>query len=103
MNYRLTAFNNFIEEKQCEINNNFNLSDYEREELKSEINRQKCFLEKINARLDDLLDSKYNSFDILSHVMEQDEINILLIDGKVLISNPDLTSKKNLRDIDDRC
>ena len=103
MNYRLTAFNNFIEEKQCEINNNFNLSDYEREELKSEINRQKCFLEKINARLDDLLDSKYNSFDILSHVMEQDEINILLIDGKVLISNPDLTSKKSLRDLDDRC
>lgn len=97
MNYRLTAFNNFTEEKQHEIDTNLNLNGYEREKLKNELTQHKYFLERINAKLDDLLNSKYNSFDILSHVMEQDEIDALLIDGKLLINNPDLNSGKGIQ------
>ncbi|ENJ8540338.1 Uncharacterised protein [Klebsiella quasipneumoniae] len=97
MNYRLTAFNNFTEEKQNEIDTNLNLNGYEREKLKNELTQHKYFSERINAKLDDLLNSRYNSFEILSHIMGQDEIDVLLIDGKLLISSPDLASKKGIQ------
>lgn len=88
MNYRLEAFHNFTKEKQRDIDLNLSLDGYERKESEEHLSEHKKFLERINTKLSDLLHTKYNSFDILSCITDQDEIDVFLIDGKLIINNP---------------
>lgn len=93
MSYRLNAFDNFTNEKQFEIDTNLNLNGYDRKNLENQLSSHKSFVERITTKLSDLLSSKCKSFDILSHIMDQDEIDVFLIDGNLLINNPESSSK----------
>lgn len=94
MKYKLSAFHKFTEETQQDIETDLNLNGHDINEMKEKLNLHKNFIARIDTKLSDLLCSKYNSFDILSRIMDQDEIDVFLIDGKLLISNPELCHNK---------
>ncbi|EGR3406303.1 hypothetical protein [Vibrio parahaemolyticus] len=89
MSYRLSAFNNFTENHKDTIETDLNLTGYEREKLQNELNNHLKFVNGIQQDLSTLLDEKLDGFNILSHLMDRDEFDVYLIDGKLLISNCD--------------
>lgn len=97
MRYRLNAFNNFTEEQQHEIDKDLSLSGYDRKEKEEQLTQHKNFVDRMTTKLSALLSSKCDSFDILSHLMDQDEIDVFLIDGMLLTNNPESSPNKALQ------
>ncbi|MGF4757194.1 hypothetical protein ACQGRP_24130 [Klebsiella pneumoniae] len=47
----------------------------------------RTFLKEINEKIFSLLKNKLDGFNVLTHLMDQDEITIYILDGKLLINN----------------
>ena len=45
------------------------------------------FVKEINEKIFSLLKDKLDGFNVLTHLMDQDEITIYILDGKLLINN----------------
>ena len=97
MEYRLKAFDNFTSEHRQKIEEDMSLSGYDRKNLSDELERHVTFVAQIKDKLFDLLDAKLDSFNVLAHLMDQDEIDVYLIDGKLLVSNSELSPNKALQ------
>ncbi|WP_461535181.1 hypothetical protein [Spongorhabdus nitratireducens] len=97
MEYRLKAFDNFTSEHKQKIEEDMSLSGYDRKNLSDELERHVTFVAQIKDKVFDLLDAKLHSFKVLAHLMDQDEIDVYLIDGKLLVSNSELSPNKALQ------
>jgi len=97
MEYRLKAFDNFTSEHKQKIEEDMSLSGYDRKNLSDELERHVTFIARIKNKVFDLLDAKLDSFNVLAHLMDQDEIDVYLIDGKLLVSNSELSPNKALQ------
>lgn len=91
MESRLKAFDNFTYEHKQKIREDMSLSGYDHKNLSEELERHVTFVAQIKDKVFNLLDAKLDSFNVLAHLMDQDEIDVYLIDGKLLISNPELS------------
>ncbi|MGM0935412.1 MAG: hypothetical protein ACQEWL_02140 [Pseudomonadota bacterium] len=90
MEFRLKAFDNFTCEQKLKIEEDMSITGYQRKELNDQLERHVAFVTKITDKVFDLLDAKLDSFNVLAHLMDQDEIAVYLIDGKLLVGNPEL-------------
>ena len=87
MEYRLNAFNNFTIEQRRKIKEDLSLSGYDREYLIDQLEEHDKFVSRIKDKVYNLLEAKLYGFNILAHLMDQDEINVYLINGKLLVNN----------------
>ncbi|WP_368910772.1 hypothetical protein [Proteus vulgaris] len=97
MEFRLRAFDNFTCEHKRKIEEDMSLTGYDRKRLNDELERHVVFVAQIKDKVFDLLDAKLDSFNVLTHLMEQDEIAVYLIDGKLFVGNPELSPNKALQ------
>lgn len=97
MEYRLNAFHRFTEDQKEKIEEDLDLSGYERKEINKHLIDHIGFVDRIENKVSSLLGAKLDGFNILAHLMEQDEIDVFLIDGKLLVSNTELTPNKFLK------
>lgn len=97
MEYRLDAFDNFTNEQKRKIENDLSLSDYDRKYLNDQLKQHVSFVSRIKDKVFDLLEAKLYGFNVLAHLMDQDEINVYLIDGKLLVSNSEVNPSKALQ------
>ena len=97
MEYRLNAFHRFTEDQKVKIEKDLSLSGYDRNELNDQLMEHIGFVEQIENKVSGLLEAKLDGFNILAHLMEQDEIDVFLIDGKLLVSNTELSPNKLLK------
>ena len=97
MECRLKAFDKFTCERKQKIEEDMSLSGYDRKSLSDELERHVTFVAQIKDKVFDLLDAKLGSFNVLAHLMDQDEIDVYLIDGKLLVSNSELSPNKALQ------
>ena len=74
-----------------------NLSGYEHRDLSEQLEKHISFVARIKDRVFDLLGAKLDGFNVLAHLMNQDKIDVFLIDGKLLISNSELSPNKALQ------
>ncbi|MEZ8821148.1 hypothetical protein OC523_006790 [Vibrio vulnificus] len=97
MEYRLNAFHRFTEDQKRKIEEDLSLSGYDRKELNDQLVEHIGFVDRIENKVSGLLEAKLDGFNILAHLMEQDEIDVFLIDGKLLVSNTELSPNKLLK------
>ncbi|MEZ9219960.1 hypothetical protein AB4581_22100 [Vibrio cyclitrophicus] len=97
MEYRLNAFHRFTEDQKGKIEEDLSLSGYDRKELNDQLMEHIGFVDRIENKVSGLLEAKLDGFNILAHLMEQDEIDVFLIDGKLLVSNTELSPNKLLK------
>lgn len=97
MERRLNAFDRFTNEQEQNLEHDLSLDGYQRIELKEKLERHVEFVTQIKNEVFDLLGAKLDSFNILSHLMDQDEIDVFLIDGKLLVSDVQLSPSKALQ------
>ena len=74
-----------------------NLSGYERRDLSEQLEKHISFVARIRDRVFDLLEAKLDGFNVLAHLMNQDNIDVFLIDGKLLVNNSELSPNKALQ------
>ncbi|MGF6411478.1 hypothetical protein OKW37_003148 [Paraburkholderia sp. MM5482-R2] len=86
LEHRLDAFERFTNDAETELENSAQLPDYERENRLSHLASHISFVARIRSRLDQLLDIKCSSFDILARLANQDEIDAFLINGALVRS-----------------
>jgi hypothetical protein len=67
----LKAFDRFTEKHEDKIKNDLALTGHDKKKLEDELSQHKSYIKRINSKLVDLLDSKADGFDILSHLMDQ--------------------------------
>lgn len=97
MEYRIDAFDNFTDEQKQEIEQNKSLDGYQLDGLRVQLKQHTDFINRINGKLFVLLESKLESFNILSYLMEQDEIDVFLVNGKLIVNDIHLSSDKVLQ------
>ncbi|OQS24893.1 hypothetical protein [Chromobacterium violaceum] len=97
MGYRLNAFDKFTNEQQRKLEEDLNLSGYQRMELSENLEMHINFVARIRNKVFDLLEAKLDGFNVLAHLMNQDKIDVFLIDGKLLVSNSELSPNKALQ------
>jgi len=86
MQRRLEAFDSFTEQQVDRIENDLDLSGHDRKDIEARLECHKEFVQKIKGRVSELLDSKLESFDILLQLTSQDDIDVFLIDGHLLVN-----------------
>ncbi|EKT4379589.1 hypothetical protein QEK19_004368 [Klebsiella pneumoniae] len=87
MKYRLCAFERFTMEQKNIIDEDLNLTGHDRKELEKNLAENINFVKEINEKIFSLLKNKLDGFNVLTHLMDQDEITIYILDGKLLINN----------------
>lgn len=97
MKYRLDAFDNFTREQQQKIKEDLHLPGYESKQLAKELEKHISFVARIRDKVCDLLEAKLEGFNVLAHLVNQDKIDVFLIDGKLLVSNLELSPNKELQ------
>lgn len=97
MEYRLNAFDNFTSEQKRKIEEDLSLSGYDRKDLSDELEQHVSFVTRIKDKVFDLLEAKLDGFNVLVRLMDQDEIDVYLIDGTLLVSNSELSPNKALQ------
>ena len=90
MKYRLDAFDHFTDKQKQEIEDNLNLTGYERRNLEDHLEQHISFVERIKSKVFELLEAKLDGFSVLAHLLEQNEIDVYLIGGTLLVSNAEL-------------
>jgi len=78
------------ESRISEYNDDHDTSGWSLLEWKQALVRQKGSIAEIEAQLYALLDAKLESFDSLSHLVNQDEIDVYLINGEIVINEKEL-------------
>ena len=97
MEYRLNAFDNFTSEQKRKIEEDLSLSGYDRKDLSDKLEQHVSFVTRIKDKVFDLLEAKLDGFNVLVRLMDQDEIDVYLIDGTLLVSNSELSPNKALQ------
>jgi len=92
MENRLKAFDNFTETINHEIENNLDLTGYEKKEKIEQLEHHLTFVKEVKKDINVRLDEKSKSIDILSYLTNKENIEVYLIDNKIVINNP-LTNK----------
>lgn len=88
--HRLDSFQNFTKNAERELAESTQLSDYDRQYKEEHLSHHKSFVADIQERLEQHLDAKCRSFDILVRFANQDEIDAFLINGALVRnSNPE--------------
>ena len=88
MEHRLKAFDNFTEEINNEIENNLDLTGYEKKEKIKQLKYHLTFVKEVKKDINVRLDEKSKSIDILSYLTNKENIEVYLIDNKIVINNP---------------
>ncbi len=97
MEYRLNAFDNFTSEQKRKIEEDLSLSGYDRKDLSDKLEQHVSFVTRIKDKVFDLLEAKLDGFNVLVRLMDQDEIDVYLIGGTLLVSNSELSPNKALQ------
>ena len=97
MERRLNAFDRFTNEQEQNLEDNLSLNGYQRKNLKEKLELHVGFVTQIKKEVFDLLRAKLDSFNILSQLMDQDEIDVFLIGGKLLVSDVQLSPNKAIK------
>ena len=97
MEDRLTAFDSFSNNQKDEIEGNLHLNGFERKRLEAELECHINFVTRMKNTVFELLGAKLDSFNVLTHLKNQDEIDVYLIDGVLLVSNPELSSNNEMQ------
>lgn len=92
MKARLDAFECFTKDIEQQIENNLNLTGHERNNRKKILESHNSFVSRIKNKIFELLGAKLDSFNVLTHLKNQDEIDVYLINGVLLVSNPEICS-----------
>ncbi|MDM3220330.1 hypothetical protein OGV71_01040 [Citrobacter sp. Cf088] len=95
MDYRLNAFNNFTNEQEHNIESDLSLNGYDLERLKGQLLQHNSFVKMINKKISELLVEKLMGFNILSHLVNRDEIHVFIVDGKLIINDIELSLAKD--------
>lgn len=79
------------QERQIE-QQSMNMTGHQLKHEKDFLNRNIFLLKEVKRKIYNLLDAKLNSFDVLYQLMSQDEIDVFLIGGNLIVNDMQLTS-----------
>lgn len=74
-------------QKQQIEQDRMSLTGYQLKNTKDSLNRNIFLLKEVKHKIYNLLDAKLNSFDVLSQLMSQDEIDVFLIGGNLIVND----------------
>ena len=90
--WEISCFERDIDSHEQDLERNrMSLSGREIENSKNYIQHSNFLLNQVKRRVYNQLDAKLNSFDILSELMSQDEIDVFLIGGNLIVNDMKLT------------
>ena len=92
MKWHIMDLDTCIRNQEQQLEQNYmTLTGYQLKNEKSNLDRHISLLEEVKRKIYTLLDAKLNSFDVLSELMSQDEIDVFLIGGNLIVNDMQLT------------
>lgn len=97
LNVFLKPLDDYTGRQERKIELDDDLTGWEIKELRTKLEDHRAYVQNMRSELNDKFESKLESFKILSSLREQEEIEIFILDGRLIVNNIESESTKALQ------